>query len=140
MIDRNLRNILPLLISSAGGPCEEIKDVAWTRLGTMKTCKMDSTVIESTEFLITSNRDETVGGFIADNNEKLEHLPSNLGEKFQNLLALEVYECSLKEITKENFKGLNQLQTLFLAFNQIETIDDDTFDYITTTEEIVLGE
>lgn len=105
----------------------------------MKTCMMFSTRINSTGFLITSDRDETVEGFDAHRNKKLDYLPKNIGEQFPNLISLDAAHCSIKEIMKDNFKALNQLLKLKLNGNQIEKIDDDIFDYIPAVKQIWLG-
>lgn len=132
--------VLPLK-SYAHGPCENIQNYVFQPpVGDVRTCSMHSTVIDSTDFLITSDRDETVTGFYAAYNKNLEFLPKNVGEKFPNLLALEAYACSVKIISKETFKGLTKLQLLIISKNQIETIDDDTFDFIPAVERIWLGE
>lgn len=99
---------------------------------------MSSTVIESTEFLIS--RDETVEGFDAYSNQRLKRLPSNLGETLPNLLTLQAYQCSIREIRQEDFKGLSKLGDLNLSFNQIEQINDDTFEGIPAVERINLSE
>lgn len=101
---------------------------------------MRSTVIDSKDFLITSDRDVTVEYFNAEDNMKNEYLPTNIGETFPNLLGLNAHNCSIKEITRENFRGLNKLRTLILANNQIETIEDDTFDFIPAVRGIFLSE
>lgn len=101
---------------------------------------MDSTAINSTDFLITSDRDEAVEGFHVWINPHIEHLPSNLGKKFPNLIIMYVSDCSIKEIKKENFKGLIKMRRLQLNDNQIEKIDDDTFGLIPAVEEIHLRE
>lgn len=99
---------------------------------------MVSTAINSTEFLITSEPDESVQRFYASFNEKLEYLPANLGEVFPNLTELHANVCSVKEITKEIFESLSELRELHLNFNQIEAIDNDTFEYIPAVERIHL--
>lgn len=103
---------------------------------------MKSTVINSTHFSITSAQDETLEleGFSALHNKKMEFLPANLGEKFSNLLGLQAFNCSIKEISKENFKDLNKLRQLWLQNNQIDRIDDDTFELISAVEKINLRE
>lgn len=101
---------------------------------------MKSTVINSTEFLITSDRDEAIEGFYAEGNEKLDFLPTNLGDKFPNLINLHARNCSIKAISKENFEGLDKLRRLNLAGNQIKKIADDTFDSIPSVENIWLSE
>lgn len=101
---------------------------------------MKSTVINTTDFRITSARDDTVEGFYANKNNKLDHLPTNIGEKFPNLVTLFAAACSIREISKENFEGLNKLRYLTLASNQIERIDDDTFEHIPAVKTIDLSE
>lgn len=101
---------------------------------------MLSTVIDSKDFSITTDRDATVGGFYAFENKKLEYLPNNLEEKFPNLSILYAGKCSVKKVMKENFMGLGKLRKLYLHLNQIEMINDNTFEYIPAVEEIHLGE
>lgn len=125
--------------TSTDGTCETIENFEWG-IESLKTCRMYSTVIDSSDFLITSARDKTVNGFRAFNNKKLEHLPENLGEKFPNLLILFAGYCSIREISKESFRGLGNLRFLDLEKNKIERIDDDTFDFIPAVERIDLGE
>lgn len=126
--------------SSSGGPCEKIVKDDWSYLGSINTCLMTSTAVKSTDFLITSARDETVEGFCSSQNGKLDNLPKNLGEKFSNLIGLRAANCSIKKITKESFKGLKKLRELILFDNQIEIIPDDAFEYIPAIEKIWLCE
>lgn len=124
--------------SSISGPCEKVEKYSWS-LGRLKTCFMNSTVIDTRDFMmIASDRDGSIEGFYAYRNKKLNHLPNNLGEKFPLLLVLNAACCLIKEVSKENFRGLNKLRDLRLYHNQIEKIDDDTFEYIPTVEVILL--
>lgn len=128
--------------SQKSGPCEKIEDLIWyEEIDPRKTCYMwSSTWIDSDDFLIKSEVDRSVGGFRASDNKKVKYLPKNLGETFPNLTVLDAGWCSIKVITKENFKGLAQLQVLALAYNKIEKIDDDTFDHIPAISIIALRE
>lgn len=101
---------------------------------------MKTTAIDSPDFLITSDRDETVEGFAAWTNKKLEFLPTNLGEKFPNLIVLSAQNSAIKKITKKSFKGLGRLRKLYLHDNQIEAVDDDAFEFVPAVEEINLRE
>lgn len=123
--------------TSAAGSCEKIEIKEWNIHGTFKTCFMRETINESDNFLITSDRDETIEGFNAGGKGKLEQ---NIGDKFPNLVVLDADSCSIKNITKENFRGLNKLRQLRLDNNEIETIDDDTFGFIPAVEYILLSE
>lgn len=101
---------------------------------------MGSTAIDSTDFSITSDRDETVEAFYVRENTKIEFLPTNFGNVFPNLVGLAAFNCSIKEISQENFRGLDKLRVLWLVYNQIEKIYGDTFDGIPAVEQIHLGE
>lgn len=127
--------------SCIGGPCEEIGDVEnWYFNRSLKTCYMQSTVIKSTEYIITTVRDLSMEGFDSWRNKRFEHLPINLGERFPNLINLDVQNCSIKVISKRSFKGVSKLRALGLYQNLIEKIDGDTFDYVPALEAIDLRE
>lgn len=83
---------------------------------------------------------ETIDIFYAFSDSSLEYLPSNMGAAFPNLCDLYANSCSIKMVSQENFKGLKWLLTLSLSRNQIESIDDDTFEYIPIVSSIYLGE
>lgn len=123
--------------ASAGGSCDKIENKEWNIHGTFKTCFMPETVIDSDDFLITSDQDETIEGFNAGGKGKLQQ---NIGAKFPNLVVLDAESCSIKNITKEDFRGLHKLRQLRLDNNEIETIDDDTFGFIPAVEYILLSE
>lgn len=137
-----------IVLSSAlskGGPCERFDnfedDYDVFEDGNVKNyCIMQSTVVNSRDFLITpADHNETVDGFEAEDNKKLEYLPKNIGKKFPNVIKLRAANCALKEISKEVFRGLTKLRWLYLQNNQIETINDDTFEHIPSVEKIDLG-
>lgn len=101
---------------------------------------MTSAIIDSADFLLTSTRDDSVKKFDADGNKNLEYLPTKIGEKFPNLVRLNAASCSLRKIFKGNFKGLDMVFEIYLDYNQIEGIDDDTFDYLPSLEMVGLRE
>lgn len=101
---------------------------------------MRSTAVNSTNFTLTSARDETIEGFYARDSTKMEFLPTNLGDVFPSLIGLSAQNCSIKEISKEYLKGLSELRWLWLKMNQIQKIDDDTFEHNPAVEGINLGE
>lgn len=123
----------------AGGLCEKYQKTKWS-FGLGKNCHMHSTVIDSKNFLLTSPRDETVEAFYATDNKRLEYLPVNIYKKLPNIIGLYAQYCSIKEMSKENLKGLTKLRKLYLAYNQIGRIEGDTFDHIIAVEEIYLWE
>lgn len=57
----------------------------------------------------------------------LHFLPSGLGLIFPNLMALEVYNCKLKDITAGDLEGLKHLEKLWLDNNSLSSLPDDLF-------------
>lgn len=56
-----------------------------------------------------------------------EKFPRGFHKVFPNLLALEINGCGLKTISREDLKGLENLSTLFLPSNELETLPSDLF-------------
>lgn len=66
-------------------------------------------------------------GFDMSNNKNHVYLPVNISEALPNLEGYIAAHCSIKEISMENFRGLNKLKTLYLFDNLIEKIPTDAF-------------
>jgi Leucine-rich repeat (LRR) protein len=117
--------------------CEKVEDRDWwtpNSFKTIKTCLMtDTTSIDSDGFKI-SPEDETIEGLRMYSNRKIEFLPEKLKDVFANLLGYSAYECSIKQISYKNFRGLVKLQELYLYSNKIETIPSDAFKDLTALE------
>lgn len=135
-----LAALLPLSLS-ASGPCEAIEDLSWEwlNLRVMKTCKLKNTVINSTGFLITSDRDDTVLSLDLGENKNAEFLPENIAEKFPNLTVIYARNCALKSISRKNFRGLEKLRWASFLNNQIKQIDGDTFWDLVSLESLGLS-
>lgn len=137
----NFMLILAALLPSslcAEGPCEEIEDLdwEWLSMGVMKTCKLKSTVINSTGFLITSDRDETVLSLDLGENRRAEFLPENIAEKFPNLVMIYARNCAIKSIARKNFRGLSKVRWLSFQDSQIRRIDSETFRDLVSLESL----
>lgn len=97
--------------------------------GDNKSCKIeDSTVIESAQVSISSQRDETVTSIELNGNKNIQFLPSRVDTNFPNLEFYIANDCSISTISKDNFQNLSQLKVLFLQQNQIEEIPLNAFD------------
>jgi Leucine-rich repeat (LRR) protein len=119
--------------------CEKIKNVSWSYVGAVKTCYMNDATIDSDGFKISPN-DETIKGLYLHNNRKIELLAEAINESFSNLLGYMARDCSIKQISYKNFKGLFQLRELYISYNQIETISSDTFKDLTSLEYLEMRE
>lgn len=120
--------------------CESISDSFWT-FSTQKTCFMSNvTRIYSYGFKISSAKDEKIAALRFDGNKQVLFLPVGVNEQFPNLAFLRADHCSIRTISKENFKDLKKLKELQLYYNQIETIGTDVFEDLISLEILYLGE
>lgn len=108
--------------------CEVVEVRDWNFGGPQNTCVMDrQTVIDALGRKI-STMNVDLKGLTFGGNKKIKFLPENVNEIFPNLVTFGAEACSLKIITKENFKMLTKLQALHLEGNGIEAIDNNTFE------------
>lgn len=122
--------------------CESISNLYMIKnRGTQKTCIMNNfTTIKSQGFTIGSARNETVSGMTFWGNRNISFLPDDVHKKFPNLKIFFAQNCSIKAISKDNFKNLTKLIFLSLSDNQIKTIRYDVFNDLTSLDHIELGE
>lgn len=110
----------------------------WVRVGRARTCTMKvTTTIESEEFVITPADSSVIALSFADS-KKIKCLPINVDDTFINLAGYFASDSSLKAVSKINFQNLTKLRYLGLHNNEIEKIDGDTFEDLTSLEEIRL--
>ncbi|CRL08203.1 CLUMA_CG020936, isoform A [Clunio marinus] len=81
---------------------------------------------------------DTVQAFKFTDNKMVEFLPDNISESFPNLIAINGSGSSLTSISKTNFKGLKYLKSLDLTDINIRDIASDSFDDLTTLEELLI--
>lgn len=121
--------------------CESSRSWNWGYpVGSQKTCFIEEITIDSQGFSIASAKDEATGGIYFEENKQVSFLLVNVHEIFPNLMGFSAAECSIKTITKENFKNLKILKELKLRYNQIEIIQGDVFEDLISLEELDLGE
>lgn len=125
--------------SSSEVSCESIIDFSWGYAGKHKTCDMDGTTkIDTFGFVMASSKDESIAAIQLARNKKIFFLPEKVNEKFPNLVLYSANECSIKEISKVNFKGMKLLKSLYLYHNFIEKIPSDTFEDLNSLKELEL--
>lgn len=121
--------------------CERVNDDDWYgNVGTVKTCFMDQMTAIDTNDVNVSTRDDSVGGLDLSNNKNIFYLPLKVGENFPNLIVYAAPDCSIKEISKDNFKGLTKLKYLGLGGNHLETIANEIFSEIQSLQVLYMGE
>lgn len=118
--------------------CERFSTKA---LGTKRysICYLNSfSSINSTGFLLSSSRNESIQAISFAYNSKINYLPENIAEKFPNLVIFYASNSSIQSISKDNFKNLRKLERLYLGKNYITRIDGDTFRSLIAVDRIEL--
>lgn len=120
-------------------PCESMGAENWTHAGRQKTCYIKFTTwINSTGCSISSTRESTTG-LSFWGSKKIYFLPVKVAESFPNLLVYGANACSVRTISKENFKNLNKMIRLDIGHNFIETVPTDTFEDCIALEWLQMG-
>lgn len=105
-----------------------------------KTCFMDeSTVINLTDFTISEFQDETIARLDFFGNKQIFYLPVNVSQSFPKLLFYNAQNCSIKNISRENFEALFESKKLYLDNNEIDRIQKDTFEVLQMLEWLTLS-
>lgn len=120
-------------------PCESIEIATWL-VGTVNTCHMKRTTKIEASGVSISIKDESVKAIDFDGNKNIRFLPERPAENFPDLLMYDARACSIKAISKENFKGLGKLRRLFLINNHIKKVDSNTFEDLQSLEVLWLSE
>lgn len=131
------------IVESREISCESVKDASYgwgSSSHTLKSCYIDKTTSIDRPDTEISARDESVTGFWSIGNGKILFLPIDIDLKFPNLQGYGAERCSIKEISKRNFKGLHKLKGLYLHSNQITKISSDTFSDLKVLEYLGLSE
>jgi hypothetical protein len=104
----------------------------------LKTCWIQTLKIDSKNFVLANGRDESIKVLAFPGNIKVEFLPTKVANALPNLEGFSAYACSIREIFKENFVGLSNLELLDLHYNQIETVRSGTFEGLSSLRAVHL--
>jgi Leucine rich repeat len=103
-----------------------------------ETCFMNETSIETIGVDI-SQSNESVTGLILNGNKKIFYLPENVPKSFPNLTVYFAINCSISNISSQNFKGMDKLTDLALNNNSISKVTSDTFNDLIRLVKLYLG-
>lgn len=73
-------------------------------------------------------------------NKKVSYLPVDLYSSFHDLKLIIAYSCSLKAVSRENFRNLTKVFKVNLDNNQIRRIRRGTFSDLISLRELYLRE
>jgi hypothetical protein len=96
--------------------CEKLTTKPWnyTRdFNELKICCMDDTTVIAEQNLIIATRDGSINSLRFSENKNILYLPVQVSENFPRLLTYSASNCSIKQVSKENFAGLKNLIALF---------------------------
>lgn len=97
---------------------------------------IDNRVIQS--FTGVHEKDKTDNDVEAIFYEETEisFFPRGLHKIFPRLLAIRIYHCGLKELTKDDLEGLENLERLNLCENDLETLPSNLFEGMSKLKKI----
>lgn len=105
----------------------------------LRTCDPDIKNLDDENSTISSPRDNLTLGFHFSYKNGVKFIPTNFVSAFPNLVAIEMFKCSVKSINENHFKGLALLKVLELGENKIEHIHSDSFAYLVSLEYLSLS-
>lgn len=70
---------------------------------------------------------------------KINFFPRGLHKIFPQLMAIRIYHCGLKDITKDDLEGLENLELLDLCENDLETLPSNLFEGMIKLKKINLS-
>jgi hypothetical protein len=108
--------------------CEGKSNEKWLNFDNLTTCKLNESTVIDDPFTTFSELDVSVNLLWFMENKNIFHLPIEVAEKFPNLNVYAAAGCSLKKVYKKHFQGLTELKGLYLGFNQLKVIYDNTFE------------
>lgn len=118
--------------------CTENRIIGWAH-GIFQTCIIDRP-IDVDDMKIRNIYDTATHGLWFKKNDDVKYLPIELSKSFPKLKMLDANSCSIKKISKTNFKGLKELSGLFLDDNLIVAIHSDTFKDLTSLQWLSISE
>lgn len=120
-------------------PCDSIKyNQIWSDKR-LPTCSMsDNTTIRSPKTMAEWN--PRIEVLYIWKNKKVSYLPVDLYSSFYDLKLIIAYSCSLKAVSRENFRNLTKVFKVNLDNNQIRRIRRGTFSDLISLRELYLRE
>lgn len=116
----------------------EFANIPWEHLGMKYTCviketsgidiRMPGTMVKSFKGIHQAGKWNKDVEAIAFNDVVVEYFPQILSDTFPNLTAIQLRKCGLKTITKQDLKGLDKLEMLWLPYNQVTFLPNDLFE------------
>ena len=105
----------------------------------LQTCNMNDQKIDDEGFTIAGDPNQSILGINIRDNKDVKFLPERIVKSFPALIIYQVWNCSIRTVNGDHFKGLNKLEHLGLARNEIESIDGDSFKDLTRLEKFSLS-
>jgi Leucine-rich repeat (LRR) protein len=97
-------------------------------------------VIESPNYELTIDRNDTVAGIRAARIKHLKYLPVRVNKVFPNLLRYDASTSALVTVSRDNFQQLKKLRVLMLRRNAISAVGHDTFSDLIALQELLLND
>ncbi|CRK93245.1 CLUMA_CG006788, isoform A [Clunio marinus] len=108
--------------------CKQIREGQTFTNKKVDLCVMRKTAAICTINVTFTGNPNVNNALIFEDNKRIQFLPENISSWFPNLTDYIARNCSVKAISKINFLNLTELRSLNLDFNEIERLDGDIFE------------
>lgn len=120
--------------------CSETHFILSPTLTWQETCLINETEVIDAEDFHVASKVSTVSVLYMIGNEDIAYLPVGLHKTFPTLYDISAQLCSIKKVSKENFRGLKDLTYIRLSGNLLESIDGATFKGLGSLVDVDLSE
>lgn len=118
--------------------CNSPADTTWTSIDKpVKTCSPGVNGLKGEKFQVVSS-DPLIGGISFNHLKNVHFLPQNLAS-FSELIAVNIFNCSVKTIDYHDFMNLWKLRSLHIASNEVAFVSSDAFKDLVSLETIYLS-
>lgn len=129
-----------LLVSTSDQVSCDFVTSNWDTLKTtLRTCNIVNQTVDSQQVNISSLQDSTAKGLNIRDEKDVIYLPANVAELYPNLVAVSIFNCSLKSTNKQICNKLLELRYLNFGRNKIKMVESEAFAKLTKLEYLALG-
>lgn len=105
----------------------------------LNACRIEKQIIDNAFATVSSTSNLTVEAFDIRHEKGISFIPMQIPSKFPQLVAFQIFNCSIKSIGAKDLKGLKRLRYLNMPLNEIATIDKDAFQDLCKLEYLSLA-
>jgi hypothetical protein len=114
--------------------CESVHTDKFINFGNLTSCILNETTVIDDATTTFKYIDDSINALWFIENKHISFLPIKVSRSFPHLILYAASACSIKQVSKVHFKRLTSLKGLYLGYNEIKVIHDNTFSDLKSLE------